>query len=1331
MGAGRSRYDKVGRDEAERDTVKAPGEMEQIAKRMHSAIEATADRSQSAGSGRAFRREIPGPMVVTAVGEGRFRIERRVGAGGMGTVYQAFDRRMQVPVAVKLLTDRAPSDIARFLREAQVLSKIKDPAVVRYVAHGDDPVPYLVMEWLNGHDLAAQLARKPPSIAESVALIKHVACALTSVHAQGIVHRDLKPSNLFLIDGRLDRIKIIDFGIARALHATRVLTAKDTVIGTPEYMAPEQARASCAVDVRADVFSLGCVLFECLAGRRPFTGMNFMAVLAQVLLDDAPRLSDLCRGVPDALVDLVDRMLCKDPSGRPANAAALAAELDGLDLELVTPKRPAATPVSLSAEEDRLISVLIVGAIECDATGSTVRSDVEHDEDNADRIAEAVSLAVMQAAYRYNGRVECLIDGTTVVTFRADGLITDHAERAARCALEVHRRVRRHPLALATGWQRAGQPSPIGRLVEKSISLLLGSQGTLQIDGLTAGLLDRGFEMESSEEGYILKRELELAGEARKVLGKVVPFVGRDREIALLQRTLDPADPGARAVLVIGEPGAGKSRLRHELVHWIRGRSEPVTIWSARGNPMRAAAPFGLLGDLVRQAAEIQTGEALAVRREKLATRVARNVGAAHATRVTEFLGELAGTPFLAAHRDELRAARNDKALMADHLRRAWVDFLEAECRVRPVLIIIDDLQWGDPATIEYIDVALRRLKKQPLWVLALARPEASALFPELWRARGLLEIHLDGLSRKVCDLLCRHLLGEDEPADVVERLWERSGGNPFLLEELLRARRAGGVEDLPETALAIVQSRLSLLEPESRRLLRAASVLGKVFWRGGLLQLLGAETRAADVDARLAELEEREWILKHNESSRTGEVEYSFLHDAMRDGAYAMLTEHDRRRGHALAGAWLENSGETDAILLAQHFDAAGMPAQAASYFRRAGEQAVAQWAHQEAIVHLSRALELAALVPEPGERAKLELDLRVAIAVPLAPALGYSAPEVRQAFARAYELCSEVRAAPQNFATLCGLWRASLWRTKLDAGMELGEQLLALATGAREPAMEIAAHRCIGAIYFYMGQFDQAIEHHLRVLAAGDDASVMRGAAQSFELVDPVVGSLSYMAFLDLLRGRPDGAVRRSEAAVARARGMKHAFSVTFSLSFATWFHQFRHDAEKTREYATEAIRACTELGHQMWLAWNRVPLGWALCEEGRAAEGRRLIEQTIEEGTSAESSLGLSYFLTLLAEAELLTGKNDAASAALDKAEQFAARSNEGFYLPEIHRMRGVVSHAAGATHDAALAIDRALRTARSLACPLFFERAARTAAHLGLEGELEDVDREREA
>src|SRR5262249_37600663 len=143
----------------------------------------------------------------------------------------------------------------------------------------------------------------------------------------------------------------------------------------------------------------------------------------------------------------------------------------------------------------------------------------------------------------------------------------------------------------------------------------------------------------------------------------------------------------------------------------------------------------------------------------------------------------------------ELRAARQDKMLMADQMRRAWIDFLEAECQAQPVLLVLEDLQWGDRSTVEYLDASLRVLKQKPLFVLALARPEVTALFPELWRARGVSEISLGGLSRKACERLSQKLLGEAGTREIAQLLWERSAGNPFLLEELVRARGAGHVD--------------------------------------------------------------------------------------------------------------------------------------------------------------------------------------------------------------------------------------------------------------------------------------------------------------------------------------------------------------------------------------------------------------------------------------------------------------------------------------------------------------------------------------------------------
>src|SRR5882672_7422558 len=152
--------------------------------------------------------------------------------------------------------------------------------------------PYLVMEWLDGEDLRRRLQRELPSIGESVALAARVAEALGAAHARGIVHRDLKPSNLFLLDRRIDQIKVLDFGIARQEGLTQ-LTRTGTLIGTPGYMAPEQARSHEAVDARADVFALGCVLFECLTGSRPFEGDTAIAILGKLLFEEAPRVSAL------------------------------------------------------------------------------------------------------------------------------------------------------------------------------------------------------------------------------------------------------------------------------------------------------------------------------------------------------------------------------------------------------------------------------------------------------------------------------------------------------------------------------------------------------------------------------------------------------------------------------------------------------------------------------------------------------------------------------------------------------------------------------------------------------------------------------------------------------------------------------------------------------------------------------------------------------------------------------------------------------------------------------------------------------------------------------
>jgi serine/threonine protein kinase/tetratricopeptide (TPR) repeat protein len=284
---------------------------------------------------------LPPEWRVGAVVAGRFELEECVGAGGMGAVFRARDRTAGETVAVKAMLASHGDCDERFEREARVLSELSHPAIVRYVAHGatDGGQAYLAMEWLKGEDLEHRLERGPMSLANVVALTRRVAEGLAAAHVRGVVHRDVKPSNIFLPDGLPEKAMIIDFGIARATRQGSLATRTGSLLGTPGYIAPEQARGLGALDARADIFSLGCVLYECLTGQRAFVGSDLVEVLAKILLETPQPPSTARAEIPAALDRLVLAMLAKDAAKRPASCDAVVAELGSVERDLTSPRR--------------------------------------------------------------------------------------------------------------------------------------------------------------------------------------------------------------------------------------------------------------------------------------------------------------------------------------------------------------------------------------------------------------------------------------------------------------------------------------------------------------------------------------------------------------------------------------------------------------------------------------------------------------------------------------------------------------------------------------------------------------------------------------------------------------------------------------------------------------------------------------------------------------------------------------------------------------------------------------------------------------------------------
>jgi tetratricopeptide (TPR) repeat protein len=328
---------------------------------------------------------------------------------------------------------------------------------------------------------------------------------------------------------------------------------------------------------------------------------------------------------------------------------------------------------------------------------------------------------------------------------------------------------------------------------------------------------------------------------------------------------------------------------------------------------------------------------------------------------VLELLGELVGARFPDDDSPRLRAARQDPQVMAEQMRSAYVELLRATSRARPLLIVIEDLHWGDAPSVKILEEALLSLEALPFAVMAFARPDVQDVFPKLWSERNLHQLRLNSLSRRAAELLVTSALPWGADRAKVELIVERAGGNAFYLEELIRAVAEGGVESLPETVLGMVEARLSTLAPSHRRTLRAASVLGDTFWVGGLLALLGEPPGSALLDDVLPGLAARELIVRRAERRFAGEEEYAFRHSLMREGAYAMLADRDRKEGHRIAGDWLERAGEQNDILLAQHFERGERPLQAAEHYRRAAEQAMNGADLAAAIARAQRGLSLA----------------------------------------------------------------------------------------------------------------------------------------------------------------------------------------------------------------------------------------------------------------------------------------------------------------------------------------------------------------------------------
>jgi tetratricopeptide (TPR) repeat protein len=717
---------------------------------------------------------------------------------------------------------------------------------------------------------------------------------------------------------------------------------------------------------------------------------------------------------------------------------------------------------------------------------------------------------------------------------------------------------------------------------------------------------------------------------------------------------------------------------------------------------MRAGSPLGLITEVLMSTAGMRHGEPRERLRDKIRARVARHVPEAEREHTTMFLGELTGAEFDDSSFLPLRTARSDAMVMADNVRRAWEQFVRAECAAHPLLLVYDDLQWGDAATVSFTDSALRNLGEHPMMVLALARPEVHEVFPGLWSERGMQEIKLMPLSRKASEKLAREALGPSVSAPVIAQVVERAAGNAFFLEELIRAAAEGKSDEVPVSVLAVVEQRLLSLDAEARRVLRAASVFGRTFWGGGVRALLGG----SDPGEWLRVLAGAEIVQPRRESRFEGEVEHAFRHDVVREAAYAMLTEADRVLGHRLAAEWLERAGERDALLVAEHFEKGGERARAASWFLRAAEQAFEGNDLAAALARAERGAACGAEGETLGALRRLQAEVhawtgeneatlrrgreamehvppgapgwfdaaRLAI-LAAAARLGRAADAV--SLAAALEAVTEVPPDAAS-ARACALWSAAWYL---------------LYVGERDRAARLAS--CVGETEDLGAQAFRADYQAYSALLAGDVGAALDAYSRAQALCERAgdkrraCSALVNVGYAQALLGDDAGAEATLRRALGEARtmGLRH-IEATALQNLGPVLARLGRTEEAAR-VLREAIEAFAAQGDKRMEGGARTYLAEILLAAGDSKAARAEALRAVELFASAPPPRPVA--LAVLARAERRAGDVARARARAEEAMQEVARVQEGEATIRLEYAEAL--HAAGDHAAAARAIAEA--------------------------------------
>jgi len=837
---------------------------------------------------------------------GPYTILEEIGRGGMATVYRARQQSVERDVAIKVILRGIAGDQAamqRFQREARLIARLEHPHILPvYDFDGAHNPPYLVMRYLDGGTLKDAMARGPLPHDEIAYLMRQVCSALDYAHRQGIIHRDIKASNILL--DREANAFVSDFGIARLAigEDVRSITSSGAIVGTPDYMSPEQAQALGDIDFRTDIYALGVMLYEMLTGQLPFQAESGLAVLMMHVNQPVPSVLAVKPNLSPDLDAVIQRAMAKDRMERYSSAAALSAELmaalGAKEHTTSTHRRGAAATRLLPrvgraqstntymapTEQNKTVVALYANAAEYGEIAAAKQGS-----EGVYRAMAAFWTAAERRIRDYGGLVFGRTDYEVLALWGAESAREDDAEQAVRAALALQTAMRElgaafladneapplnigihRGLALIAPRERDGTQSASGGVISLANRLMQSAAGSIlvtpEVFGQVLGVFDIQedipLKMRGRAETVTTFRVVAAKPRAFRIMlrgveGVETRMIGREAEFKRLQQAFLIAleDSETQVVTIVSEAGIGKSRLLYEFDKWGELRPEQVRVFSGRATPAMTQRPYALVRDIIAVRFEVLDDDAPAEALGKIEHGVAELIGPND--EVAHFIAHLADVS--APDSPYLKGIFSDAQEMNRRARQSFIRLFTTLAKAEPVIVQIEDIHHADDASLDLLNELVTAHEDLHLLVIGCARPSLYERRPT-WGSgqRFHTRIDLKPLSKHDSRDLALDILQKmgTVPRELRDLLVERAEGNPLFMEELvkmliddhviIKERDSQwrvdigrlGRLNVPSTLSGLLEGRLDTLLYPEKLTLQRASVIGRIFYDAALARI-------------------------------------------------------------------------------------------------------------------------------------------------------------------------------------------------------------------------------------------------------------------------------------------------------------------------------------------------------------------------------------------------------------------------------------------------------------------------------------------------------------